>query len=58
MTTVIAIPATRPASNPAASAFDLLIALSILIGLKRDAQERGDDPRTRDECPAQCARNF
>ena len=58
ITTVIAIPATRPASKPAKRAFDLLMTVSILVGLKRDAQERRDDARAGDKSSAERAGNF
>src|SRR3954465_12455221 len=58
ITIVIAIPATSPASNPAVTAFDLLMTMSILVGLQRDAQERGDDACARDERSTQCAGDF
>src|SRR5438270_927622 len=58
ITTVIAIPAIRPASKPAEKAFVLLIVVSILRGLERDAQERRRDARAREERSAQRSGNF
>ena|SRR5216684_2612402 len=62
MTTVIAIPAISPASNPTENAFDLLMKIVDLTksaaGVNRNPEKCRNDSRARDKCSAQCAGNF